>query len=120
MKLGKLIANADCKLIQGSGDIEISDIVYDSRKVIKNCLFVCLVGSNFDGHKFIEKAVEGGAAAVLVSEDINVGQIGIVKTDDTRKALALISKEYFGRPSESLVTVGITGTKIDKDSQYNT
>ena len=87
MKLSKLISSVDCELIQGSGDVEISDIVYDSRKVVKDCLFVCLVGSNFDGHKFIDKAVEGGAAAVLVSEDINIEKIGILKTDDTRHLL---------------------------------
>lgn len=111
MKLSELIANADCELVHGSGDIEISDIVYDSRKVVKDCLFVCLVGANFDGHKFIDTAVENGAVAVVVSEDVNIQGLSIVKTNDTRKALALISAEYFGRPSESLVTVGITGTK---------
>ncbi len=111
MKLSKLIAKADCKLVQGSGDIEISDIVYDSRKVVKDCLFVCLVGANFDGHTFIDAAIEKGASAVVVSEDVNIEGISVVKTADTRKALALISSEYFGRPSESLVTIGITGTK---------
>ena len=111
MKLSKLIAKADCKLVQGSGDIEISDIVYDSRKVVKDCLFVCLVGANFDGHTFIDAAIEKGASAVVVSEDVNIEGISVVKTADTRKARALISSEYFGRPSESLVTIGITGTK---------
>ena len=105
MKLSKLIAKADCKLVQGSGDIEISDIVYDSRKVVKDCLFVCLVGANFDGHTFIDAAIEKGASAVVVSEDVNIEGISVVKTADTRKALALISSEYFGRPSESLVVI---------------
>ena len=45
---------------------EISDVIYDSRKVKENCLFVCLNGSSFDGHKFAQAAVDGGAAAVLV------------------------------------------------------
>ena len=118
MKLEKLLESAEYELLQGSLDIEISDVIYDSRKIVKGCVFVCMIGANFDGHSFIEKAVEQGAAAVVVSRDVNIEGITVVKTEDTRKALALMSAEYFGRPAEKLKTIGITGTKGKTTSAF--
>ena len=118
MKLEKLLENAEYKLLQGSLDIEISDVIYDSRKIVKGCVFVCMVGANFDGHSFIEKAVEQGALAIVVSRDVNIEGVTVVKTEDTRKALALMSAEYFGRPAEKLKTIGITGTKGKTTSAF--
>ena len=118
MKLEKLLESAEYELLQGSRDIEISDVIYDSRKIVKGCVFVCMIGANFDGHSFIEKAVEQGAAAVVVSRDVKIEGVTVVKTEDTRKALALMSAEYFGRPAEKLKTIGITGTKGKTTSAF--
>ena len=118
MKLEKLLESAEYELLQGSLDIEISDVIYDSRKIVKGCVFVCMIGANFDGHSFIEKAVEQGAAAIVVSRDVNIEGVTVVKTEDTRKALALMSAEYFGRPAEKLKTIGITGTKGKTTSAF--
>ena len=118
MKLEKLLESAEYELLQGSLDIEISDVIYDSRKIVKGCVFVCMIGANFDGHSFIEKAVEQGAAAVVVSRDVKIEGVTVVKTEDTRKALALMSAEYFGRPAEKLKTIGITGTKGKTTSAF--
>lgn len=111
MKLGELLAKSEYEVVSGSLDMEISDIIYDSRKIVKDCVFVCMVGANFDGHDFIEKAVEQGAAAVVVNRDVEITGITVIKVCDTRKALALMSGEYFGRPADHLKTIGITGTK---------
>ena len=111
MKLSELLAKSEYEVVNGSPDIEISDIIYDSRKIIKECVFVCMVGANFDGHDFIGKAAEQGAAAVVVSRDVEVKGMTVIKVCDTRKALALMSAEYFGRPADQLKTIGITGTK---------
>lgn len=111
MKLEKLISKLDYSVVCGSTDIDISDVIYDSRKVCKDCLFVCLVGSAADGHKYAQAAVDAGAAAIVVSRDIEITGATVIKTDDTRKALAFISAEYFGNPADTLKTVGITGTK---------
>ena len=97
MKLNRIITSIDYTLISGSTDISISDIIYDSRKVIPGSLFVCLEGSSFDGHIYAQDAVNQGAVALLVSKDISVDNedITIIKVKDTRESLAYISKNFF-------------------------
>lgn len=111
MNLKNLLKNVDYKLISGSENIEIADISYDSRNVKKGNVFVCLTGSNVDGHNYIEKALQNGAVAIVVSKDIKLENATVVKVEDTRKALALMSAEFFSHPAEKLKTIGITGTK---------
>ena len=62
-------------LVQGSEDVEISTLVYDSRKIEKGSVFVCISGAAFDGHKFVAQAAELGAAAVVVEKDVEVQKI---------------------------------------------
>ncbi len=111
MKLKALLSKLEYKVIKGNPDIEISDIIYDSRKTVRDCVFVCIKGSESDSHKFAQDAVNKGASAVIVSEDIEVNGACVVKTEDTRKALAFMSAEYFQNPADELITIGITGTK---------
>ncbi|MGN1457833.1 MAG: UDP-N-acetylmuramoyl-L-alanyl-D-glutamate--2,6-diaminopimelate ligase [Acutalibacteraceae bacterium] len=111
MKLEQLLTRLNYTIVSGNTDIEISDVIYDSRKACKDCVFVCLKGANLDSHKFAQNAVDSGAVAVVVSEDIEIHNATIIKVNDTRKALAFMSAEYFGNPAEELTTIGITGTK---------
>jgi len=112
MKLNKILSNIDYSLVAGTADVEISDIIYDSRKVEKGVLFVCLVGSSSNGHNYAQDAINKEASALLVSEDIEYsGDVTIIKVEDTRKALAYISAEFFNNPSKDLTTIAITGTK---------
>ncbi len=92
-------------------NIEISDIIYDSRKVSKGCLFVCLEGSSFDGHKFALEAVNKGATAIVASKKINIPNAKLILVNDTRKALAFMSVAFFEYPAKKLITIGLTGTK---------
>lgn len=113
MKLKDLLINVNYTIIN-DGNPEINNVVYDSRKVTDNDVFVCLKGYTSDGHKYAESAVKQGASALVISDslDINIPEnIAVIKTDDTRLALALMSVEYFGRPAEELKTIAITGTK---------
>ena len=113
MKLNELLIN----IKYSASNIlnpEITDIVYDSRKVSRGCLFVCLKGYTSDGHKYAKSAVENGAAALLISDDLDFDvdkNIAVIRTDNTRLALALISAEFFNNPAKELKTVAITGTK---------
>lgn len=113
MKLLNLLSKIEYTIIQGNADNEISDIIYDSRKVKENTLFVCLKGYNADGHKYAQDAVSKGASALLVSDDVDIEykDVTIIKVADTRRALALISAEFFGNPATELTTIALTGTK---------
>lgn len=112
MKLQKLLENIDYKLIKGSLDIEIKDIIYDSRKVVDNTLFIALKGYNVDGHKYIQDAISKGAICIVVEQDIETTEdITVIKVNNTRNTLALLSKNYFEKPDEKITTIGLTGTK---------
>lgn len=112
MKLEKLLTNQEFELVQGSTDIEIKDVIYDSRKVSYSCAFVALKGSNVDGHKYIEDAINKGATALIVEDDVKAPDVvTIIKVKNSRVALALMSVEYFEHPADSLKTIAITGTK---------
>lgn len=93
-----------------SGELEITDVIYDSRKIVPGCLFVCLRGSAVDGHTFAKQAEEKGAAAILAEEMVDVS-IPVILAENTRKALAEVSAAYFGHPAKQLKSIALTGTK---------
>lgn len=112
MLLNQLLKDIEYTIIQGSTEVDITDIIYDSRKVTPQTAFVALKGYNVDGHKFISQAIKQGAAAIILSDDITTEEnVTIIKVDDTRKALAYISASFFGEPAKELTTIALTGTK---------
>ncbi len=112
MKLKNLLSQCEYTVLSGDLEKDIVDVIYDSRKVTKGCAFVCLKGFNVDGHKFIPDALEKGAVALIVEDDIApIEGVTIVKTENTRKTLAYMSVEYFGHPAKELKTIAVTGTK---------
>ena len=113
MKLNELLKNVEYTALNGANP-EITDVIYDSRKVTEGSAFVCLKGYTSDGHRFAQSAVEKGAAALVISDDLDFefpDSVAVIKTADTRLALALMSVEFFGNPAKELMTVAITGTK---------
>ncbi|MBE6776927.1 MAG: UDP-N-acetylmuramoyl-L-alanyl-D-glutamate--2,6-diaminopimelate ligase [Ruminococcaceae bacterium] len=120
MKLSQILENAEYTIVQGGIDAEISDIIYDSRKLVTGCVFVCMVGAVVDGHSFIPEAIEKGAIAVVVEKDVeNIpANITVIKVTSTRRALALMSAAFFGEPAKELITVGLTGTKGKTTTTY--
>ena len=112
MKLEKLLNNIEYELLQGNIDKEITDIIYDSRKIKKDSAFVALVGYNTDGHKYIDDAIEKGASTLFVERKIKTNKdVTIIKVKNTRNALAILSSNYFDNPAKKLIMIGITGTK---------
>ena len=69
MKLSKICEKIKYECLQGSMDAEVRDIIYDSRKIAKETMFVCMVGAVTDGHKYIPDAVEKGASVIVVERD---------------------------------------------------
>ncbi len=113
MKLNELLVNIKYELVKGTLEEDITAVVYDSRKVEKGSLFVCLKGFQADGHAYIGKAVEAGAAAIVVEDTDQCDQYDttFIKVQDSREALAYISAQWFGNPAEQMTMIGLTGTK---------
>ncbi|MFO7673580.1 MAG: UDP-N-acetylmuramoyl-L-alanyl-D-glutamate--2,6-diaminopimelate ligase [Lutibacter sp.] len=106
--LNKVVVNA----IHGSTETRVNAIVFDSRNVQKNCLFAAQKGLLFDGHQFIDKAIELGAVAILCEKlPENLAEnITYVLVEDSNSALALIASNFYDNPSSKLKLIGITGT----------
>ena len=107
-------------------DTQVNAVCIDTRKITKGCLFICIKGERFDAHQFANEALNLGAAAVMISEDIEVAG-PYVKVDDTAKALLSLSGYYrskFDIPVVALTgSVGKTTTKefthLVVNSQFN-
>ncbi len=110
--LTELLQKIPYTCIQGNTNIAIKDVVYDSRQITKDSLFVCMIGAKYDGHSFANEAVEKGAKVLVVSKEVKVpAHVTVILVEDTRYALAWISAAYFGYPAEKLKIIGVTGTK---------
>ena len=85
MKLKQLLTAIEYRAEQVP-DVNITDLVYDSRKAVPGCAFVCLRGANADGHKYAKTAAEKGAAVIIAEEPVEA-PVPVILTDKTRLAL---------------------------------
>lgn len=119
MKLTKLLEKLEYTVLQGSADIQITELTNDSRKAKEGCVFVCISGAVVDGHDFIEAVAGQGAAAVIVEKDVTAPEgLTVIRVKDTRYALALASAAYFDYPAKEMKIIGITGTKGKTTTTY--
>ncbi len=119
--ISKLLEKLEYEVLCGSAQTEVTDVVYDSRKVQKGNLFICIAGANVDGHNLIEEAIEKGATAFVVEREVELPkeqQITVIRVKSTRYAMAFIAAAYFDYPAEKLKTIGITGTKGKTTTTY--
>ncbi len=118
-KLNKLLERLEYTLVQGRPEAEITEVAYDSRKVTEGCLFVCIKGAVSDGHAYAKEAAEKGAAALLVQEEVEAPEsVTVIRVEDTRYGLALVSAAWFHYPAEKLKVIGVTGTKGKTTTTY--
>ncbi len=117
MLLRDLLEGLSCT-VEGPSDVEIQDVVYDSRNVRQGSLFICLCGSKVDSHEFAGRAAAAGAAAVVAQRPVEADGSTVVTVEDTRAAMALISAAWFGHPAHYMTIVGITGTKGKTTTSY--
>ena len=98
--------------ISGSKTLEISEIVFDSRKAVENSLYVAVKGTVSDGHSFINAAIEKGAKAIVceVLPENSKADITYIQVKDASKTLGQLASNFYGNPSEKLNLIGITGT----------
>ena len=119
MKLTKLLESLEYKVVRGSDQIEVTELINDSRKVSEGSVFVCISGAVSDGHSYVAEVAEKGAAAVVVEKDVEAPEgLTVIRVEDTRYALALMSASYFDYPAEKLKVIGITGTKGKTTTTY--
>ena len=119
MKLTQLLERLEYEVVQGDDQIEVTELINDSRKVTEGSVFVCISGAVSDGHAYVQQVAEKGAAAVIVEKDVEAPEgLTVIKVENTRYALALTSAAYFGYPAEKLKVIGITGTKGKTTTTY--
>ena len=90
MILSSLLNQLEYICLQGDLSVDVTAVVNDSRKLEKGCLFLCIKGASFDGHKFASEAVDAGASVLVVQDQVEVPEnVTVIKVEDTRKAMAL-------------------------------
>ena len=112
MKLSELLKNVEILNSLGDVDVDITGVNIDSRRIEKGHLFVAIPGTQTDGHNFIPKAIEQGAAAVLCEYFPNTRVPGItyIAVESTEDAVGKVATVFYGEPSLKLKLVGVTGT----------
>lgn len=109
--LKDIISTLDVQQVQGNQNVSIQDITADSRAVKPNSLFIALDGATVDGHNYIDKAVDAGAVAVIVSKPVTVpADVCVITVDDTRQAMMVCVPYFFDYPANRMRMVGVTGT----------
>lgn len=112
MKLQELLKNIKPTTIEGNTDVEITGVNIDSRKIKDGHLFIAMKGTQIDGHKFIGKAIESGAKAILCEDMPQEKNDGVcyIQVASTEDAVGKVATLFFGDPSKHLKLVGVTGT----------
>ena len=114
MKLEQLMEGVPFALVQGSLETEVTDIIYDSRKAAEGMAFVCIVGTQRDSHTFAADCAAKGVSVLVIQHDIDLSampDVTVVKVENSRYAMALMSCNLFGNPARQMTVIGVTGTK---------
>lgn len=118
MLLSKLLEGIEYTY-QGNTDVQIEDVVYDSRIARPDTAFVCIVGFQLDGHNYAQSAYEKGVRVFIAQRELDLpDDATVIITADNRKTLAIMSANLFGHPAKELFTIGITGTKGKTSISY--
>ena len=125
MNLKQLLPVLEHKEVKGDSDPLVKGITQDSRLVQGGFVFVCICGYQQDGHEYIEEALNRGAVAVVVEKDISARDFSslkdsliVVRVQDSREALALLSSTFYQNPSQKMRIIGITGTNGKTTTTY--
>ncbi len=113
MTFAELVEPLQASERQGNLDVAVISLTDDSRAVKPGSVFVAVRGERVDGHAFVGKAVEAGAAALVLQKGLNVtaaSSIPVVRVDDSRRALGVLAGRFYREPASRLCMVGVTGT----------
>ncbi|MDZ4809807.1 MAG: UDP-N-acetylmuramoyl-L-alanyl-D-glutamate--2,6-diaminopimelate ligase [Bacteroidota bacterium] len=113
MLLSDILYKVNIRSVAGSTGVDVNDIQIDSRKSKPGSVFVAVKGATADGHQFIEKAIENGAVVVVYEDSLlktHDSRLTYVQVENSAAAAAYMANNFFGRPSEKVKLVGVTGT----------
>lgn len=119
--LSELLREISYECVSGTVEKEITDVIYDSRKVTAGCLFICIPGAKADGHQYAAEAVRAGAAALLTEHEVELPEgndVTVIRVENARYAMAFVSAAWFGHPAKQMKIIGITGTKGKTTTTY--
>ena len=109
MELARIAESLSPSQVVGDAAVEISDLAYDTRAVTPGALFFCVSGARFDGHELADRAIDAGAAGLVVEHPV-ASRVPQVIVDDSRSAMAAAALEFFGHPANELQIAAVTGT----------
>ncbi|MEW8956518.1 Mur ligase family protein, partial [Clostridium sp.] len=119
MDLKDILKDVDFKILQGNLNVSVNKLAYNSKLIEEGDLFFCIKGFKVDGHKYFNSAIESGANVIICEDDLCSSEdITILKVKDSRKALALCSKNYYKNPCGNMKIIGITGTNGKTTSAF--
>src|SRR6266567_1753677 len=110
MQLKTLVAGIPLRQVIGTLDRPVESIVYDSRRAQRNGLFVALRGGKSDGHQFVAQAIEKGASVIVTEREEKYPRVTCLVVENSRTALADLSRVFYGHPSRKLKLAAVTGT----------
>ena len=110
--LREILYKVEINSVVGNTSLSINKIEFDSRLISDGDMYIAITGVNVDGHSFISQAIQNGANCIVCEKtpDIKTDGIVYVNVKSSRKALAIISSNYFDNPSSKLNLIGVTGT----------
>ena len=107
-KLKDILYKVSLRSTVGDTNVEVRDVVFDSRKVQEGSVFVAVAGTQVDGHQYIEQSLRQGAVAIVCQQMPEATQPGItyVEVNDSAEALGVMASNFFGNPSHKMKVVG--------------
>jgi UDP-N-acetylmuramoyl-L-alanyl-D-glutamate--2,6-diaminopimelate ligase len=110
--LKDILYKVSVNAVYGDTNVKVAQVDFDSRKVVKDSLFVAQIGNSVDGHLYIDKAISIGATTIICEElPIRLEEnITFIQVEDSSKTLAIIASNFYDNPSSKLKLIGVTGT----------
>ncbi len=129
MKIAEGLAGLNYQVLLGDDSVEVSEVIYDSRKAEPGAVFVCIMGTKIDSHDFIPQVLEKGTRVFVVEKepdagtmallrDAQAGPVTVIRVENARSALAHLSAARFGYPARKMTCIGVTGTKGKTTTTY--
>ena len=97
--------------VKGHTDVRVDNLTFDSKNVSSKSVFFAIQGVRHDGHDYVQQVIDAGCKGIIISKQVQTtDKCTVIQVDNTKKALSIVSSNFFGEPSKKLKLIGITGT----------